>query len=113
VILVFLYPYSVRYVCKLDSWAHILWAFGLALKLGVTFSEQAKLPQMKARKSQCALENKSMESMKTTATGKNKVTPSPTIYSSSEELYPTIHGVKGEQSKARNAERAHFQDWPR
>jgi hypothetical protein len=26
---------SVRYVWKLDSWAHILWAFGLALKLGV------------------------------------------------------------------------------
>jgi hypothetical protein len=33
---VILYPFSVRYVCKLDSWAHILWAFGLPLKPGVT-----------------------------------------------------------------------------
>jgi hypothetical protein len=34
--LVILYPFSIRYVCKLESWAHILRAFGLALKPGVT-----------------------------------------------------------------------------
>jgi hypothetical protein len=34
VTLVILYPFSVRYVCKLDSWAHILWAFGFGLKIG-------------------------------------------------------------------------------
>jgi hypothetical protein len=31
-----MYPFSAWYVCKLDSWAHILCAFSLALKLGVT-----------------------------------------------------------------------------
>jgi hypothetical protein len=31
-----MYPFSVRYVCKLDSMVHILCTFGLALKLGVT-----------------------------------------------------------------------------
>jgi hypothetical protein len=36
VTLVNLYPFSVRYVCKFDSWAHILRAFDLALKTGVT-----------------------------------------------------------------------------
>jgi hypothetical protein len=30
-----LYPFSVWYVCKLDSWAHILSTFGLALKSGL------------------------------------------------------------------------------
>jgi hypothetical protein len=30
------YPFYVRYMCKLDSWAHMLWEFGLTLKLGVT-----------------------------------------------------------------------------
>jgi hypothetical protein len=35
-ILLIFYPISVRYVWKLDSRAHILSAFGLALKLGVT-----------------------------------------------------------------------------
>jgi hypothetical protein len=33
--MVILYPFSVQYVWKLDCWAHILWAFGLALKPGV------------------------------------------------------------------------------
>jgi hypothetical protein len=33
---IILYPFSVRYVCKLDSWAHILWSFSLTLKPGVT-----------------------------------------------------------------------------
>jgi hypothetical protein len=33
--LAILYPFSVRYVCKLDSWAHILWAFGFGLKTGL------------------------------------------------------------------------------
>jgi hypothetical protein len=28
--------FSVWYVCKLDFWIHILWAFDLTLKLGVT-----------------------------------------------------------------------------
>jgi hypothetical protein len=35
VTLVIQYPFFVRYVCKLDSWAHILYAFGLAIKPGV------------------------------------------------------------------------------
>jgi hypothetical protein len=34
VTLFILCPFSVRYVCKLDFWAHILWAFGFALKTG-------------------------------------------------------------------------------
>jgi hypothetical protein len=37
--LIILYPFSIRYVCKLDSCTHILWAFGLALKPGVTLPE--------------------------------------------------------------------------
>jgi hypothetical protein len=32
--LVILYPFFVWYVCKLDSWAHILRAFDLSLKIG-------------------------------------------------------------------------------
>jgi hypothetical protein len=36
VTLVILYSFSVWYVCKLDSYAHILWAFSLTLKLGMT-----------------------------------------------------------------------------
>jgi hypothetical protein len=35
VTLFILYPFSVQYVWKLNCWAHILWAFGLALKPGV------------------------------------------------------------------------------
>jgi hypothetical protein len=35
VTLVNLCPIFVWYVCKLDSWAHILWAFDLTIKLGV------------------------------------------------------------------------------
>jgi hypothetical protein len=34
--LVILYPFSVWCVCKHDFWAHILCAFGSALKPGVT-----------------------------------------------------------------------------
>jgi hypothetical protein len=46
VTLVILYPFSVWYVCKLVSWAHILWAFSLALKLGVTsVFERIKWPR--------------------------------------------------------------------
>jgi hypothetical protein len=36
VTLVFLYPFSIWYVCKLDFWVYILWVFGLAIKPGVT-----------------------------------------------------------------------------
>jgi hypothetical protein len=32
--LVILYPFSVRYVCKLHSWAHILWVLDFAIKTG-------------------------------------------------------------------------------
>jgi hypothetical protein len=32
VTLVVLYPFSVRYVCKLDSWAHILWVLDFDIK---------------------------------------------------------------------------------
>jgi hypothetical protein len=35
VTLVILYPFSIRYVSKLDSWAHKIWAFGFSLKPGV------------------------------------------------------------------------------
>jgi hypothetical protein len=42
--LIILYPFSIWYVCKLDSWARILVAFGLALKLGVTGHLKAEAP---------------------------------------------------------------------
>jgi hypothetical protein len=38
VTLVIEYPFSVWYVCKINFWAHIQSAFGLALKLGVIVS---------------------------------------------------------------------------
>jgi hypothetical protein len=40
-----LYPFSIWYVCKLDSWAHIQWTFNLALKLGVPFNQQSQHPE--------------------------------------------------------------------
>jgi hypothetical protein len=33
--MVILYPFSIQYVWKLDSWTHILQAFGLAVKPSV------------------------------------------------------------------------------
>jgi hypothetical protein len=37
--LIILYLFSIRYVQKLDSWAHILCTFGLALKSVVTVGD--------------------------------------------------------------------------
>jgi hypothetical protein len=42
VTLVILYPFFVWYVCKYDSCAHILCAFGLTLKPGVTATLHVK-----------------------------------------------------------------------
>jgi hypothetical protein len=38
-----MYPFSILYVCKLDCWARILWAFGFALKPGVTEWYQSRV----------------------------------------------------------------------
>jgi hypothetical protein len=54
VTLVLLYPIFVRYVCKVDSWAHILWAFGLALKPGVTSGYILFVPRWIEYLEQCA-----------------------------------------------------------
>jgi hypothetical protein len=35
-------------VCKLDSWAHVLWAFGLAIKQGVTVWYQSRVDRRNA-----------------------------------------------------------------
>jgi hypothetical protein len=53
VTLVILYPFSVWYVCKLDSWAHILRAFGFGLKTGVIVLALVLAEQVEGNKGLC------------------------------------------------------------
>jgi hypothetical protein len=47
--LIILYPFSVWYVCKLDSWAYIVWVVDLGLKTGyATMWLKKFLPDLRA-----------------------------------------------------------------